>query len=73
MKGAYQSAERQLMITLNESLFAGTGYRYDSGGKPDEIVNLTYNQLVNMYKYFYHPSNMSLFFYGNNNIAKSLK
>jgi Zn-dependent M16 (insulinase) family peptidase len=34
MKGAYQSAERQLMMALNEGLFAGTGYVYDSGGKP---------------------------------------
>lgn len=61
------------MVALNEGLFSGTGYRHDSGGKPEEIVNLTYKQLIDMYNYFYHPSNMSLFIYGNQNISETLK
>lgn len=43
MKGAYQNADRQMMLAINEELLRGTPYVYDSGGKPAEIVNLSYD------------------------------
>lgn len=42
MKGAYQNADRQLIKEINETLFRGTPYIYDTGGRPEEIVNLGY-------------------------------
>lgn len=36
-------------------------------------MNLTYQQLRDMHSYFYHPSNMSVFLYGNQKIEPVLK
>lgn len=36
-------------------------------------MNLTYQQLRDMHNYFYHPSNMSVFLYGNQKIEPVLK
>jgi Zn-dependent M16 (insulinase) family peptidase len=34
MKGSYQNSDRELMKVINESLFRGTPYAYDTGGLP---------------------------------------
>lgn len=35
MKGAYQDADRQMIKQINQELFRGTPYIYDSGGRPN--------------------------------------
>jgi presequence protease len=72
MKGAYQDADRQLMMALNEALLAGSPYAFDSGGKPRDIVQLEYQELRETYEHYYHPSNMSFFFYGQGPIQQEL-
>lgn len=42
MKGAYQNPDRQLYTEIASRLFATTPYGYDSGGRPDSIVKLSY-------------------------------
>lgn len=73
MKGAYQNSERQLFIETSKQLLSGTPYGYDSGGRPDSIVKLSYNQVRMMHSYYYHPSNMSFYYYGNQEIAPKLE
>lgn len=73
MKGAYQDSDRQLMMTLNEGLMKGTPYGYDSGGKPDSIVSLEYDELVDLHRHYYHPSNMSFYYYGQGDIYNELQ
>jgi len=57
MKGAMSSPVSQLWQTLSKHLFPTTTYHYNSGGEPDHIVDLTYEQLQNFYRQHYHPSN----------------
>lgn len=73
MKGAYQNPERQMIIETYGKLYADTPYGYDSGGKPSSIVKLPYEQVQNMHAYYYHPSNMSFYYYGNQDITHKLE
>ncbi|WP_166255707.1 insulinase family protein [Marinobacter salicampi] len=57
MKGAMSSATSQLWQNLSSHLFPTTTYHYNSGGEPDEIVDLSYDGLVDFYRHHYHPSN----------------
>ena len=40
-------------------------YSHISGGDPQEIPSLTYEQLVEFHTTYYHPSRCLFFFYGN--------
>lgn len=57
MKGAMSSVPSTLWHTLCKYLFPTTTYHYNSGGDPECIPDLTYEQLQQFYKSHYHPSN----------------
>ncbi len=65
MKGAMSSITSQLWHTLTKYLFPTTTYHYNSGGEPDAIPDLTYEQLVSFYRTHYHPSNAIFMTYGD--------
>lgn len=65
MKGAMSSPTSQLWQTLSSHLFGTTTYHYNSGGEPDHIVDLEYDELVRFYRHHYHPSNAFFATYGN--------
>ena len=65
MKGAMSSVTSQLWHTLSKYLHPATTYHFNSGGEPDCIPNLTYEQLVHFYKTHYHPSNAIFMTYGD--------
>jgi len=65
MKGAYSSPESLLAEYSQHSLYPEGTYGLDSGGIPEEILNLTYDDFVQFHKRFYHPSNAWIFFYGD--------
>lgn len=65
MKGALTSGSARLAEALNKALFPNLPYGYNSGGDPKEIQNLTYQNLVDFHKKYYHPSRCLFFFYGN--------
>ena len=44
MKGAYSSPDNLMYKAIQENLFPDTIYRFDSGGNPADIPNLTYGQ-----------------------------
>ncbi len=65
MKGAQSSPLSKLMRKSRSSLFTGHPYAYDSGGLPEEIPNLRYEDLKQYHAAHYHPSNAVIFFYGD--------
>ncbi len=73
MKGAYSTAEEVLFRRIHRSLFPDTAYGKDSGGDPDEIYNLTYEDFIDFYKKYYHPSNSYIYLYGDMDMEEKLR
>ncbi|MBI2414394.1 insulinase family protein [candidate division WWE3 bacterium] len=73
MKGAMSSPEDYMVRQTLKHLFPDTIYAHESGGMPDEIINLSYEDLKAFHKKFYHPSNSKTIFYGNLDIYYYLK
>ena len=65
MKGAYSSPDSLLAEYSQQSLFPQTVYGLDSGGHPESIPELTYEQFLEFHRTYYHPSNARFFIYGN--------
>ena len=65
MKGAMSSTNAVLWQTLSKYLFPGTTYHYNSGGEPDHIPDLSYQQLKDFYSSHYHPSNSVFMTFGD--------
>ncbi|MGH1470188.1 MAG: insulinase family protein [Cellvibrionaceae bacterium] len=65
MKGAMSSVPSQLWQALCKYLYPTTTYHYNSGGDPESITDLSYEQLKHFYKTHYHPSNAIFMTYGN--------
>ncbi|MBN1547677.1 MAG: insulinase family protein [Syntrophaceae bacterium] len=65
MKGAYSSPDSLMFKAIQENLYPDTVYRNDSGGAPDVIPNLTYEQFRAFHRAYYSPSNARFFLYGN--------
>lgn len=72
MKGAFSSPESILSGKIMESLFPDTNYKFESGGDPDCITNLTYEKFIDFHKKYYHPSNSFIYLYGNGDLIKEL-
>ncbi len=73
MKGAFSSPEGVLDRVILNSLFPDTSYAYESGGDPDVIPELTYEQFLDFHKKYYHPSNSYIYLYGNMDMKEKLK
>ncbi|WP_373897242.1 insulinase family protein [Haloimpatiens sp. FM7315] len=73
MKGAYSKPEEVLSDSIKQSLFPDTCYKYQSGGNPKFIPNLTYEKYLEVYKKYYHPSNSYTYIYGKVDILNMLK
>jgi len=72
MKGAMSSIESRLWEALSKHLIPDLTYAHNSGGSPKEIPNLSYEELIEFHRDFYHPSRCLFFFYGNLPITKHL-
>ncbi|MFK8019695.1 MAG: insulinase family protein [Pseudomonadales bacterium] len=70
MKGAMSSISSQLWHTLCSHLFTTTTYHYNSGGEPEHIPSLSYQELLDFYKTHYHPSNAMFMTYGDISAAE---
>lgn len=73
MQGVYSSPESLLFRGVSASLFKDTIYRNDSGGNPQDIPNLTYEQFIASHKKYYHPSNSCIYLYGKLELLDDLK
>ncbi len=65
MKGAMSAVTSQLWHGLSKHLYSSSTYKHNSGGDPENIIDLTHEYLVNFHKKHYHPSNATFFTYGN--------
>ncbi len=65
MKGSFSSFDSIVGDWSYRSLFDISQYRFESGGSPHAIPQLTYEQFVQFHKTYYHPSNCRVFLYGN--------
>ncbi len=65
MKGAFSSPDDIIGDESQMALFPDTPYGFHSGGDPEIIPDLSYDQFVQYHKRFYHPSNARIFFYGD--------
>ncbi|MDW7771434.1 MAG: insulinase family protein [Desulfobulbaceae bacterium] len=72
MKGAFSDPLRSLFHHMFKGLMPGSTYAHESGGDPKHIPDLTYEQFVDFHRRYYHPSNATLFFYGDANLEEEL-
>ncbi|MDO5590626.1 MAG: insulinase family protein [Lachnospiraceae bacterium] len=72
MKGAFSSPESVLDRVVLNVLFPDTSYAYESGGDPEDIPNLTYEQFLDFHRTYYHPSNSFIYLYGDMDMAEKL-
>ncbi len=72
MKGAMSDVDQIAERTLGKLLFPDTCYGFNSGGDPDAIPDLTYEDFVAKYKKFYHPSNAYFYLDGDIPLEKTL-
>lgn len=72
MKGAYSSPDEISVATAKATLFPDTPYKYESGGAPASIPDLTFEDFCASHKKFYHPSNAVMFLDGRLDLDASL-
>lgn len=73
MKGAFSSPDDVLWREVLNSLFPDTTYSVESGGDPDNIPDLTYEEYLEFHRTYYHPSNSYIYLYGNMDMVEKLK
>jgi Zn-dependent M16 (insulinase) family peptidase len=65
MKGAMSSITSQLWHGMSKHLYPSSTYKHNSGGDPENIIDLSHEDLVNFHQKHYHPSNATFFTFGN--------
>jgi Zn-dependent M16 (insulinase) family peptidase len=73
MKGVYSSPEAVLGEQSQWAVFPDTVYGLDSGGAPESILRLTYEDFTKFHATYYHPSNARFFFWGDDPEERRLK
>ena len=72
MRGAFSSPIRIVNSSMYRELYPDTPYGNESGGKPEAIPDLTYQQFRDFHSTYYHPSNSYIFVYGDVDIPRLL-
>ena len=65
MKGAMADPNRALSHAETSALFPATAYRHESGGDPEAIPDLSYEQLTTFHAAHYHPSRARFVVHGD--------
>ena len=73
MKGAFSSPDDVLEREIMNSLYPHTSYAVESGGDPDVIPELTYEDFLAFHSRYYHPSNSYIYLYGDMVMAEILR
>ena len=72
MKGAFSSPEGVLDRVVLNTLFPDNCYANESGGDPEVIPQLTYEQFLDFHRTYYHPSNSYIYLYGDMDAEEKL-
>lgn len=70
MKGVYSSADAISENEVMRALFPDSPYRYESGGYPAAIPQLTQEAFENFHRTYYSPENSFIYLYGDMDIEK---
>lgn len=73
MKGATSSVDDVVGRNIQHLLFQDSCYGYNSGGDPEEIPTLTYEEFLESYHKNYHPSNARIFLDGDIPLERTLE
>lgn len=65
MKGAFASADEVLEDEMNRLMFPDNCYSFCSGGHPEHIMDLSYEQFIASHQKYYHPSNSRIILGGS--------
>lgn len=72
MKGVFSSPDQLLYRDIQHSLFPDTAYGVESGGDPETIPDLTYEDYLEFHRKYYHPSNSYIYLYGDMDMEEKL-
>lgn len=72
MKGAMANADELLEDAMCQAMLPDTPYRFNSGGDPKHIPDLTYEDFIHTHRNFYAPSNAYICLDGNLDIDEVL-
>ncbi len=72
MKGAFSNPDELSETAVTQALFPDTPYRFVSGGHPEHITDLTYENFIAAHRRFYSPSNAYAFLDGDLDIMAVL-
>lgn len=73
MKGAFSSPESVLRRKIQKELYPDTSYSVESGGDPDNVPDLTYEDYLDFHRKYYHPSNSYIYLYGDMDVKEKLE
>ncbi len=73
MKGAFSSPEQVLFRQIQHSMYPDNAYGVESGGDPEVIPELTYENFLAFHAKYYHPSNSYIWLYGNMDVKERLE
>ena len=73
MKGAFSSPDNVLNRQIMHSLFPDNAYGNESGGDPQDIPKLTYEDYLDFHRRYYHPCNSYIYLYGDMDVAEKLQ
>ncbi len=73
MKGAFSSPYRSVWFQLGKALVPQSPFSYSSGGLPEKVATLTFEQIKEAHKKYYHPQNSVIYLYGDLDYPKQLK
>lgn len=73
MKGAMSDLDSIIFRGINSVLFPDNCYRFNSGGDPRVIPDLTYEQYKAVYNSYYHPTNSRIFLDGDVPLEETLE
>ena len=72
MKGSFSSPDTVIDTATRKYLFPDTPYAFISGGDPEFIPELTYEQFLDFHRKYYHPSNSYIYLYGKMDFSERL-
>ena len=72
MKGAFSTPDDVVEREIMNSLFPDTTYHHESGGDPEKIPDLSYEEYLDFHRRFYHPSNSYIYLYGRMDFEERL-
>ncbi|KAL9174137.1 hypothetical protein ABFS82_02G032700 [Erythranthe guttata] len=73
MKGVYSQPDSILGRASQQALSPDNTYGVDSGGDPQVIPKLTFEEFKEFHRKYYHPSNSRIWFYGDDDANERLR